>query len=371
MHEDDIAWSSFNYQEGSQSSGIGALQAGDRAFAQDYAVISGEVTRGGAGVLGASVFAETANGSRERTVTAVTGTAVVLEFADGSLDLAPPEVGVVNGNYQIPLLRGGYRFGLQALDGSPVSGDRVSIVGNIGVMYGQQNFANEFISTNSRETNNETEPGRSRFISALPERPFSDVNFIVNDDVALSVYEDTDFIGTGLVIGQADVIYATRFSNASVLEQLEAGATLTTATINTGAIDASQVPTFKSVALKTGRLAANGTIADLNPYFAFRQSFGGFFGDSSDDTPFYFDGAQGLSGRLINELRRDPTLDLFIVVETENEFLTGASGLPPLVAVDIDGPFGDSFLSLNGGNLEVVGNLNFGIQLRFTPALSN
>ena len=84
--------------------------------------------------------------------------------------------------------------------------------------------------------------------------------------------------------------------------------------------------------------------------------------------PFYFDGANGLSNRLANELRRDPSMDLFIVVETENNFVTGASGLPPLVGVDVDGPFGNSFLSLNGGNFEVTPGLNFGIQLRFTPS---
>lgn len=370
LHEDDIAWSSFNYQEGSQSSGIGALQSGDRAFDRDYAVITGEVTRDGAGILGASVFAETSSNNRERTVTAVTGTALVLDVA-GVLNLAPIDVGVVNGNYQIPLLRGTYNLGLQALDGSPVSGDRVSTVGNLGVLYGQQNFPNEFISTGSRETNNETEPGRSRFIHAFPERPFTGIDFVVNEDVALTAYQDTDFIGTGMVIGQSDVVYATRFSNSNVLELLETGAILTTATINTGAIDASQVPTFKRVALTTGRLAADGTIANVNSNFSFRQTNGGFFAESSDDTPFYFDGARGLSGRLFNELRRDPSLDLFVVVETENNFITGASGLPPLVGVDVDGPFGDSFLSVNGGNLELVDSLNFGIQLRFTAASSN
>ena len=56
-----------------------------------------------------------------------------------------------------------------------------------------------------------------------------------------------------------------------------------------------------------------------------------------------------------------------MVVTTENNFLTGPGGLPPLVGVDVDGPFGDSFLSINGGNFEVVPTLNFGIQLLFTP----
>ena len=367
LHEDDIAWSSFNYPEGSEPSGTGALQSGDRAFSSDYAVITGEVTRGGAPVIGASVFAETFD-ARQRMVTAVSGTGVVLEQPDGSLVLAPPEIGVVNGNYQIPLLRGGYRIGVQALDGRPVTGAQVSTTANLGVLYGQQDFANEFISTPNQETGNEIEPGRSRHISAMPNRPFSDIDFVINDDVVLTSYVDQDFIGTGAVIGQSDVVYATRFSNAEVLAQLESGATLTTATVSTFTFDPSVVPTFARLRLVTGHLTADGTIANLTSNFSFRQSNGRFFGDANDDTPFFFDGANGLSNRLRNELRRDPSMDLFIVVETENNFATGASGLPPLVGVDVDGPFGNSFLSLNGGNFEVTPTLNFGIQLRFTPS---
>ena len=90
------------------------------------------------------------------------------------------------------------------------------------------------------------------------------------------------------------------------------------------------------------------------------------FGGANDGTPIFFDGARSLNQRLLNELRRDETLDLFVVVTTENDFLTGTSGLSPLVGVDVDGPFGDSFLSINGCNFDVAEDLNFGIQLLFT-----
>lgn len=367
LHEDDIAWSSFNYQEGSQPSGIGALQAGDQPFNQIYAVLTGEVTRGGVPIAGASVFAETFN-RRERMVTAVSGTTTVLDLGPDGLSLAPIEIGIVNGNYEIPLLRDGYRFGVQALDGTPVTGSQVSITGNLGVLYGQQDFGDEFLSTRSKETGNENEPGRSIHVSAMPNRPLSNLDFVVNDETVLSSFVDQDFIGTGAVIGQQDVVYATRFSNAEVLAELEAGAVLTTATVNTFAFDASVVPTFARARLVSGNLTADGTIANLNPYFSFRQTNGRFFGAANDATTFFFNGARGLSRRLINELRRDPNLDLFVVVETENDFVTGPSGLPPLVGVDVDGPFGNSFLSVNGGNLEVADALNFSIQLRFNPA---
>ena len=369
LHEDDIAWSAFTYPEGSADTGLAALQDDDIAFASKYAVLTGEVLRDGVGVVGASVFAETNGSLSERTVTAISGTTLVDELADGTIDVAPPEIATVNGNYQIPLLRGNYNLGVQALDGSPVAGTAVSITAAVGFLNGEQDFSNEFLSTPSQETSNEIEPGRSINVPALPERPFSDLDFVINDELVLTAYEDTDFIGTGMVVGQSDVVYAVRFSNASVLETLSTGAILTTATINTGVIDPAQVPTFKSAFLTTGRLVADGTVADVNTGFSFRGTQGGFFADSTDDTPIFFNGANGLSNRLFNELIRDPSLDLFVVVETENDFITGASGLPPLVGVDVDGPlFGDSFLSLNGGNLEVVETLNFGIQLVFTPS---
>ena len=368
LHEDDIAWSAFTYPEGSADTGLAALQGDDVEFTREYAVLTGEVLRDGVGVVGASVFAETNASVSERTVSAISGTVLLDELADGTIALAPPEIGTVNGNYQIPVLRGNYEFGVQALDGSPVAGTAVSITAIVGFLNGEQDFSNEFLSTPSREVSIEDEPGRSINVPALPERPFSDLDFVINEDIVLTAYEDTDFVGTGMVIGQSDVVYAVRFSNASVLETLSTGATLTTATVNTGVLDASQVPTFKSAFLTTGRLVADGTIADVNTGFSFRSTQNGFFADTADDTPIFFNGAKGLSQRLINELQRDPSLDLFVVVETENDFLTGASGIPPLVGVDVDGPaFGDSFLSLNGGNLEVVDTLNFGIQLVFSP----
>jgi len=368
LHDDDIAWSSFSYPEGSQTSGIGALQAGDIAFDSQYAVLSGSVTRGdGAPVVGASVFAIDGFGPSARTtVEANSGTARVLVLPDGTLNLAPEDVGSVNGDFRIPLRAGGYRIGLQALDGTPFEGNRVSLAAAIGFLYGQQNFPEEFLGTLSEEIDIEAEPGRGRYVPALLNRPFDNLNFVVNRDTPLIDYQNTDFIGTGQVIGQSDVIYATRFANARVLSQLEAGATLTTALAETGVIDSSVVPRFKRFALVTGSLREDG-IAEINRNFAYRQEFN-FIGQDNDDTPLFFQGANGLSGRLINELRNKPDEDLFLIMEADNNFETGDSGLPPLVGVDVDGPFGNSYLSLNGGEFEPVNTLNFAMHLRFTPA---
>jgi len=342
------------------------LQAGDVAFDSEYAVLSGSVSRAdGSSIAGASVFAVSGWGDQaETTVEANSGEVLVFSLADGSLVLAPEELGVVDGDFEIPLLRGNYRIGLQALDGSPFEGNRVSTTANVGFLYGSQNFPEEFLGTLSQEVAVEQEPGRGRFVPALLNRPLDNLDFIVNEDSALVDFESINFIGTGRVIGQSDVIYATRFSNADVLARLEAGETLTTALAQTNVLDASVVPMFKRFALVTGSIREDGT-ADINTNFAYRADFN-FIGQDNDDTPLFFQGAQGLSGRLINELRNRPNEDLFLIVEADNNAPTGASGLPPLIGVDTDGPFGNSYLSLNGSDFEPVVDLNFALQLRFS-----
>jgi len=149
-----------------------------------------------------------------------------------------------------------------------------------------------------------------------------------------------------------------------VLDRLQSGATLVSALVETNVLDAAVVPRFKRFALVTGTVSEDG-IADIDINFAFRSSFD-FVAQDSDDTPFFFRGSRGLSGRLRNELRRKPDEDLFLIMQVDDNAPTGASGIPPLVGVDVDGPFGDSFLSLNGSEFEPVDDLNFAMQLRFS-----
>jgi len=264
LHEDDIAWSSFNYPEGSQSEGEGQLQPGDQAFSRVYAVLSGSVTRGDSSpIAGASVFAVQGFGRRASTMVETnSGEVLVLNTPDGII-LAPDELGIVDGDFEIPLRRGIYQFGIQALDGTPFEGNRVSLTSTVGFLNGSQNFPEEFLGTRSQEVAIERNPGRGRFIPALLNRPFDDLDFVVNEESALVAYENIDFIGTGRVIGQSDVIYATRFSNQDVLDRLQSGATLVSALVETNVLDAAVVPRFKRFALVTGTVSEDG-IADID-----------------------------------------------------------------------------------------------------------
>jgi hypothetical protein len=59
LEMDDIAWSSLLYQEGSETTGPGALQPGDQAFDAVFGLVTGRVRHGKLRqpVAGASVFA--------------------------------------------------------------------------------------------------------------------------------------------------------------------------------------------------------------------------------------------------------------------------------------------------------------------------
>lgn len=365
LHDDDIAWSSFSYPEGSAEAGIAALQDGDVAFDSVYSILSGSVVGSdGIPVAGASVTAIEGNGNARALVEAITGEIRLFErLSDGALLLANPATGIVNGDFEIPVKEGKYRLLLQALDGSPVNGSRVSNLAGIAQnSYGQQNFPEEYLSNPRLESSSETDPGQGLFISVRANTPKSDLDFVVNDDIALRSYVTTDFIGTGAAIGFSDVVYATRFANADVLDLLLSRATLTSALVETNVFDASVVPKFKRISLFTGFVDETGVAQlDTRPL----RTENNFLGQDADDTPFYFLGARGLSRQVGSILRRNPQLDLFLVVEVENEFDTGSSGFPPLIAVDVTGPFGNSFLSRNGSPLFPI-NTNFGIQLRFS-----
>lgn len=366
LHVDDIAWSSITYPEG----GIGplsSLQAGDVSFDQVFKLQTGSVFDAfNNGILGASVYGRLLNQDRAIQVEGFVGNANLLQGPNGGLFLAPIGIGAVDGNYRLPLPNGNYEIFVQSPDVAGATAANVSLTGQVGQIYGLHGFDEEGLGTPNNETNLEDDPGRSRHFAINTNNPTQSADFIVNDSIQLQNFGTQDFGGTGAVLGQQDVIYATRYSNESVLPLLESGAILTTGLFNMTAFDPSQVVRIKRIALVMGRLNEGGSIANIDLSFRFREDNNVAIQDG-DLSSFYFNGANGLSQRLSNELRRDPTLDLFLVLETFNDIPLGASGLPPLLALDVEGPFGESFLSLNGGPFEVQTSFNWVMQLNLTP----
>jgi len=367
LHSDDIAWSSFIYQEGTARSGPGALQRGDRAFRSEFGLIKGEITQSGVGVAGASVTATTRDGARMTEgysgVTRVfsdplTGDLLVFDGTEG--EGIPSSI--VNGNYTIPVPTGLYDINIEALDGSPAAPGNISIVAQIGGILGQNLFTEEFRSLGSLEDNIELLPALSVPVIALNGVVNSGTDLVTNDEVVFRNSGPIDFIGTGQAIGVNDVIYAERFANADVLGQMDAGSVVTSAQFHTEIIDSAQVPKFKRAGLFLGRVNPDGTAAVdfTNPVFAKND----FVGQDDDLTPVYLFASVSQNLSLRRKLKADPTLDVFLVLEANNEFDTGDSGLPPLLALSLD-TAGGSFFSRARGPLAPF-PLGWAIELHFS-----
>jgi hypothetical protein len=371
LHVDDIAWSSFLYPEGTAKSGPAALQKGDRAFALEYGLIKGAVSTAGVGVLGASVKATTVN-DHETLVEAFSGTAQLFRVPTGQLVVVRPGTNavssVVNGDYTLPVPRGLYDLSIEAQDGFPFGNGRISNVSSIGGALGQNQFPEELRSLPGIEDNIELLPGLSAPVLAFPGLPRDHVDFVTNDEIRLRNAGPADAAGTGAAIGATQVIDAERFTNAQVLALLQSGAVLTSVQFHTSVIDASVVPKYKRASLILGRVNADGTAAiDLTRPFTAQTDF---VGQETDLTPLYLFPPIFDSAVLRRRLEADATLDVFVVLEANDQFETGSSGLPPLLALDVPQPpavpTGRSFFSSNGRPL-LPFFANWAIEMKFAP----
>src|SRR5262249_5413682 len=134
------------------SSGPAALQAGDKAFASQYGLITGELRHG---VLGQPIAGGSLSAYDWKTgalvVSGFSGT-TNLSFnpANGGLFFVPTVADAIpNWNYVIPVPKGNYAVGVEAVDGSPVAAGNISFTCQIGGFFGQHNFIEEFYNSNS------------------------------------------------------------------------------------------------------------------------------------------------------------------------------------------------------------------------------
>jgi hypothetical protein len=365
LHSDDIAWSSFIYQEGTARTGPAALQRGDRAFRSAFGLIKGEITQNSFGVAGASVTAT--NKSGVRVSEGYSGTTKAFADPTGLLLVLDPAEGepssIVNGNYSIPAPSGLYDIGIEALDGFPAAPGNISINAQIGGILGQNLFPEEFRSLGLFGGNIEPTPALSVPVLAVNGLSLGGADVVTNDEVVFRNSGPLDFIGTNAAIGVNDVIYAERFLNADVLAQMDAGSVVTSAQFHTEVLDSSVVPKFKRAGLFLGRVNADGTAAvDLTqPIFAKSN----FVGQEDDLAPVYLFSSVLQNLTLRAKLKADPTLDVFLVLEANNQFETGSSGLPPLLGLSLDTIPGRSFFSSNGSPLAPFG-LGWAIELHFS-----
>src|SRR6185503_10667278 len=115
-----------------------------------YGLIKGSVQHGALNqpVAGASAFA--VNWDTGRFVASGFSGTVQVSYnpITGGLFVIDPSFNIPDGNYVIPVPKGTYAVGVEAMDGNPVAAANVSLTGQIGGIFGQLNFNEEFWNNN-------------------------------------------------------------------------------------------------------------------------------------------------------------------------------------------------------------------------------
>ena len=197
LDSDDVAWTSRDYPEGSAASGPAALQAGDVAFSEVYGLVNGSVTDGATGlpVVGAAVGAFT--GADDVLVTTgFSGTARLRVRDDGALFFPlDPASGIVHGDFSLPVERGMYRVGMEAVDGTPLAPGQVNFDLQVGAFFGQFGFQEERFNGDA-EGALEYEPGRLVPVNAVtPTGAGEAVDLVTNVATTVAPYGSFDFFG--------------------------------------------------------------------------------------------------------------------------------------------------------------------------------
>lgn len=375
LGSDDIAYCSFFYPEGSANSGPAKLQRGDKAFNKEFGLIKGELRHGilNQSIAGGNVFAVDLL-SDKRVASAYSGTTQVsFNPATGalSLQLNNPAFHIPNGNYVIPVPKGLYAVGVEPVDGSPVPAANISTTCQLGAIFGQQNFNEEFYNR-SREDAREVRLGEKFPVLVLPGFNLSsNVNIVTSDSININNFGNRNFVGfTALVPGR---LYAVQVPAAQIAAVNPGGKLLIQGVaFDTTVPNASVVPVFAQAVLTTGTVA--GTTATINLANPLAKK-SGFVGQDNDLSPFYFTFPRALGAVVQNGIEKGTIQNLFIVLQvpTTTPF-PGVSGLPPLIGLDgagtanglpNDAPiFGFSFTSIDGGaTWTQVPNFNFRFSL--------
>jgi hypothetical protein len=358
LSSDDIAWSSYFYPEGSAGSGPASLQPGDKAFDREYGLIKGELRHGvlNQPIAGGSVFA---NGflSDKFVASGFSGTTQVsLDPDTGQRFLIDPAFNILNGNYVIPVPKGIYAVGVEAVDGNPRDASDVNLICQIGFTFGQQNFNEEFYNR-SREDAREVRLGEKFPVLVLPGLNLSSgVDIVTSDSININNFGDRDTFGVRNV--PPGTLFAVQIPASQITTVNPGGGLLIQGVaFDTGVADASVVPVFAKATLTTGTVNETTVTVDLARPLVEKNNF---VGQDGDLAPFYFGAPRAIGAAVLKGIERGEIQNLFIVLQvpTTTPF-PGVSGQPPFIGFDGAGPpngqpndapiFGLSFFSFDGG----------------------
>ena len=370
---DDIAWASYFYPEGTATSGPAALQAGDIGFSKVYGLIKGSVRHG--------VLDQPIAGASLSAVNWDTGAFVASGFsgttqvsynpATGGLFLIDPAFNILDGNYVIPVPKGSYAVGVEAMDGNPVAAANVSLTGQIGSIFGQLDFNEEFWN-NNLESGRELLIGQRKNVPVQAGKTQTGINIVTGLARNINNFGNRNFIGfTGQAGGS---YYAVRIPASQITDAIAAlnpggDILIQAAAFDTNILDASTPAFFAKAVLATGSGSASSSTATVNLATPL-QIATGFLGQDNDFAPFYFEAPQDL-GRAVRAGIANGTIEnLFIVLQLPASPFPGVSAAPPLIGLDggvavNDVPiFGLSYTSTDGGaTWNKVTNFNFRFSL--------
>lgn len=373
LDSDDIAWSSYYYQEGTAASGPAALQPGDVAFSAAYGLITGEVVHGvlNQPVAGASVAAVDRH-TGEIVSNSLSGTTQLSRSPTGGLFLVSPAYNILNGNYVIPVPKGNYDVFVEAMDGGPVPAGNVSLTGQIGSLFGQLNFDEEYWNGNN-EGAVEKRFGEAKNVHVNEGQVRGGIDFVTNQTIKIANFGNRNFIGfTGQAGGS---FYAVRIPASQISGVLPGeDIYIQAALFETSLIDASTVPFWAEAMLTTGSVDAVTGAAAVDLGDPLEQT-SGFLAADNDFAPFYFKNPHELGKRVRRGIEDGEITDVFLVLRLPQGPFPGVSAIPPVIGLDggvavNDVPiFGLSYISTDGVSFSQVTNFNFRFALEISPAL--
>jgi Matrixin len=362
LSADDIAWSSYFYQEGTASSGPAAIRSGDIPFRLKYGLLKGELRHGvlNQPIAGGNVFAVKYL-TDDVVASGFSGTTqLFFNPANGArlININNPAFHILNGNYVIPVPTGLYAVGAQPVDGSPVPAGSISLTAQIGSIFGQQNFNEEF-HNGVLEDSREFKLSQRKPILAILGLTRSGIDIVTADSININNFGPRNargFINPPPPAPplQPGFLYAIQIPASQVTAINPGGEILIQGVaFDTDVFDASVVPVFAKAMLTTGVVNPNNTVSiDLaNPL----EVKNGFVGQDNDLAPFYFKNPWSLGRRVLNGIADGSIQNLFIVLQVPTTTpYPGANGHPPLVGLSVLQPTDIttprlSFTSMNGG----------------------
>jgi hypothetical protein len=365
LDSDDMASSSRIYPEGTARTGPAALSFGDLPFDLIYSRIRGKVTDGlnGDPVAGASVFAiNRFNG--ELVSSAISGK-IKLGFtpATGALGLSSVADNIVSSDYEIVVPWGVYDVGIEPIDGAPVPASSINFTSQIGSIFGQQAFNEEFWNRN-RERGLEYRPGEAEPVFAIG-RGSSGINFTTN--LSFNVNQFGNRVSVGFIDSLPGSWYIVRVPLKPIIDTFGDDFLVQSAQFDTFVADASVVPKFSEAVIATGKVDAAGAITAINLQNPIARKTN-FIGADNDFAPFFLRNPRATAQHLAKGFEKGDFDSVFLLLRLPQETpFAGVSALPPLIGISNTAPlFGNSYVSDDGVSFQKVNTFDF----RFSLSIS-